>query len=203
MYTRHGPRAPKRDDVLDLGQGEAQAASLTDEREQPQDLGRIVAIARRSPRGWRQNPSRFVQPQGLAAHTAACGHLSNQQPALHETKDRACPKGQGQAAESGEPGDLPCYDAPVMGRHSRWLTLLLLVGWVILGPIGMAFGSCGAMMALCDGSPCGVVTALMGTTPTMATPTPLAEAPLMLAQRPTTVLRPALEPPPKPVRLSA
>ena len=90
-----------------------------------------------------------------------------------------------------------------MGRHSRWLTVLILVAWVVLGPIGMAFGSCGAMMALCDGSPCGVVTALMGTTPAVATPVPLAEAPPMLSQHPIAVLRSALEPPPKPVRLSA
>ena len=91
----------------------------------------------------------------------------------------------------------------MIGRHSRRLTLLLLVGWVILGPIGMAFGSCGAMMVLCDGSPCGVVTALMGTTPTVDTPVPLAEAPPVLTQHPITVLRSALEPPPKPLRLSA
>ena len=96
-----------------------------------------------------------------------------------------------------------CYDDPVLHSYSRWLALLLLVAWVILGPIGMAFGSCGAMMALCDGSPCGVVTALMGTTPTVDTPVPLMEAPSMLAQHPITVLRSALEPPPKTVRLSA
>jgi hypothetical protein len=90
-----------------------------------------------------------------------------------------------------------------MGRHSRWLALLILAAWVILGPIGMAFGSCGAMMALCDGSPCGVVTALMGTIPTIDTPVPLAEAPPMLAQHPLTVFHSALEPPPKPLRLSA
>ncbi|HMH49045.1 MAG TPA: hypothetical protein VK548_02350 [Candidatus Acidoferrum sp.] len=90
-----------------------------------------------------------------------------------------------------------------MGRHSRWLIFLTLAAWVILGPVGMAFGSCGAMMALCDGSPCGVVTALMGTTPTIDTPVPLAEAPPMLAQHLITVLHSALEPPPKPVRLSA
>ena len=91
----------------------------------------------------------------------------------------------------------------LMGRHSRWLVLLTLTAWVILGPVGMAFGSCGAMMLLCDGSPCGVVTALMGTTPTVDTPVPLADAPPMLAQHPIAVLHSALEPPPKLVRLSA
>ena len=121
-------------------------------------------------------------------------HLTDQEPAVHESKDKACPKGQGQAAV------LRCG---LMGRHSRWLTLLLLVAWVILGPIGMAFGSCGAMMALCDGSPCGVVTALVATTPTVATPVPTADAPSISPQHPITVLHSALEPPPKTVRLSA
>ena len=94
---------------------------------------------------------------------------------------------------------------PVIGSHSRWLTVLLLVAWVILGPIGMAFGACGAMvaLALCDGGPCAVVTALMDTTPTVDSPVPLMEAPPILAQQPSTVLRSALEPPPKLVRLSA
>jgi hypothetical protein len=96
-----------------------------------------------------------------------------------------------------------CYDAPVIDRHSRWLTLLLLAAWVVLGPIGMAFGSCGAMMALCDGSPCGVVTALVETTPTVATPVPVADVSSISPQYPITVLRSALEPPPKPFRLSA
>ena len=99
--------------------------------------------------------------------------------------------------------DRLCYDASVIHRNSRRLTLLLLVAWVILGPIGMAFGSCGAMMALCDGSPCGVVTALMGTIPTVATPAPLPEALPLIAQHLITVLGSALEPPPKPVRLPA
>ena len=91
----------------------------------------------------------------------------------------------------------------MISARSRWLPLFILMAWVILGPIGMAFGSCGAMMALCDGSPCGVVTALMGTTPTMPTPAALLEALPLIAQHPITVLGSALEPPPKPLRLPA
>ena len=196
MHARDGARAPERNDVLDLRQGEAQTASLTDECEQPQHVGRVAAIAGRRPLGWQQNASRLVQPQRLAAHAAACGHLADQQPAVHESKDTACPKGQGQAAGA-------MLRFALMGPHSRWLTLLLLAGWVILGPIGMAFGSCGAMMALCDGSPCGVVTALGETTPTVPTPVPVADALSISSQHPLTVLRSTLEPPPKPVRLSA
>lgn len=90
-----------------------------------------------------------------------------------------------------------------MGRLSRWLVLLTLAAWILLGPIGMAFGSCGAMMLLCDGSPCGVVTALMGTIPTVDTPVPLAHGIPTLAQHPITAPHFALEPPPKPARLPA
>ena len=43
----------------------------------------------------------------------------------------------------------------------RWLTLVLLAAWVLLGPVGMAFDTCAAMMALCDGVPCGVVSAVI------------------------------------------
>lgn len=203
VHARGGARAPERNDVLDLSQREAQAASLANEREQPQHVGRVAAVARRRPLGRRQDPSGFVQPQRFAAHTAACGYLADQQPAVHESKDRAYPKGQGQAASPGWLPDPPCYDDPVIGTHSRWLACLLLVAWVLLGPIGMAFGSCGATMLLCDGSPCGVVTALTGAAPAVDTPVPLAEAPPMRAQHPITVLSPALEPPPKPLRLSA
>ena len=87
--------------------------------------------------------------------------------------------------------------------RSRWLPLFILVAWIILGPIGMAFEACAAMMTLCDGGPCGVVTALVSTTPTLTAPVPLFDAPPSLTQYPLSVLRSALEPPPKSVRLPA
>ena len=91
----------------------------------------------------------------------------------------------------------------MIGRYPRWLLLLILVAWIILGPIGMAFESCAAMMMLCDGGPCGAVTALVNTTPTMAAPVSLFDTPSIMAQRPLSVSRSAVEPPPKPVRLPA
>jgi len=88
------------------------------------------------------------------------------------------------------------------GRH-RWLTLVLLAAWVILGPVGMAFDSCAAMMALCDGGPCGAVSAVVDAVPTFAPPTLLPVA-LVSAPQPFTPVAPAaLEPPPKFVRLSS
>ena len=53
-----------------------------------------------------------------------------------------------------------------------WQVLLILVAWIVLGPIGMAFDSCGAMMALCDGAACGVVAAVTAA-PALAVPAAL------------------------------
>jgi len=93
--------------------------------------------------------------------------------------------------------------AAMSRRPYRWLTLVLLVAWVILGPVGMAFDSCVAMMALCDGGPCGAVSAITDATPTLAPPMLLTLA----VVSPTALLTPlapsALEPPPKSVRLAA
>jgi len=87
----------------------------------------------------------------------------------------------------------------------RWLTLALLAAWLILGPIGMAFDSCAAMMALslCDGSPCGVVSAVLETAPSLIGPATLSIAITPRLEYPAAVVHSALEPPPKPVRLSA
>src|SRR5437899_12999899 len=49
--------------------------------------------------------------------------------------------------------------AMTLGRF-RGLALALLTAWVSLGPVGAAFDSRAAMMALCDGAPCGVVPAV-------------------------------------------
>ncbi len=89
-----------------------------------------------------------------------------------------------------------------VGR-SRWLTLAVLTAWLILGPVGMAFDSCAAMMALCDGGPCGAVSAVTDSAPSFAVPIPLSAAVVSLPEQFTPVPRSTLEPPPKPVRLSA
>ena len=92
----------------------------------------------------------------------------------------------------------------VMSRGPyRWLTLLLLVAWVILGPVGMAFESCAAMMLLCDGGPCGAVSAVTDATLTLAPPMPLTAAVIMTLVLSTPLAPSSHEPPPKPVRLAA
>ena len=90
-----------------------------------------------------------------------------------------------------------------LGRF-RWLTLALLTAWVILGPVGMAFDSCAAMMALCDGGPCGVVSAVTDASPpSFGLPMPGTIIVVSRLEQFTPVPRSALEPPPKFGRLSA
>ena len=84
----------------------------------------------------------------------------------------------------------------------QWLTLALLTAWMILGPVGMAFDACAAMMALCDGGPCGVVSAVTDAAPALAPPTSLTVAMVSRSEQFAPVPRSALEPPPKFVRLS-
>jgi len=91
----------------------------------------------------------------------------------------------------------------MMVGRSRWLMLTVLTAWVILGPVGMAFDSCAAMMALCDGGPCGAVSAVTDAAPSFAPPVALTIAVVSPPKQFTPIPRSALEPPPKSVRLSA
>ena len=70
--------APERDDVPDLRQREAEALSLSDEAEQCQHIRGVATVAGRcAARRW-QDAARLVQPQRLAAETAASRHLTDQ-----------------------------------------------------------------------------------------------------------------------------
>jgi hypothetical protein len=89
-----------------------------------------------------------------------------------------------------------------LGR-SRRLILIVLAAWVILGPVGMAFDTCAAMMTLCDGGPCGAVSAVTDAAPSFAPPVALTMAAMSPPKPFTPISRSALEPPPKFVRLSA
>ena len=89
-----------------------------------------------------------------------------------------------------------------LGRF-RWLTLVLLTAWMILGPVGMAFDSCATMMALCDGGPCGVVSAVTDASPSFGPPMPGTIIVVSRLDQFILVPRSALEPPPKSGRLSA
>jgi hypothetical protein len=88
-------------------------------------------------------------------------------------------------------------------RPYRWLTLLVLVAWVLLGPVGMAFESCAAMMLLCDGGPCGAVSAVTDATPTLAPPMSLTAAVTTTLVPFKPVAPSSHEPPPKSFRRAA
>jgi hypothetical protein len=89
------------------------------------------------------------------------------------------------------------------GGRSRWLILAVLMAWVILGPIGMAFDSCAAMMTLCDGGPCGAVSAVPSSAPSFAPPIAMTTALVSPPKLFTPIPRATVEPPAKFVRLSA
>jgi hypothetical protein len=74
----------------------------------------------------------------------------------------------------------------------------MLVAWVLLGPIAMAFDDCPAMMSMCEG-PCGVLTYLVYAPPSVtANEVVTAIEPSATRTLPAVVLT-ALDPPPKSV----
>lgn len=84
----------------------------------------------------------------------------------------------------------------------RLMVLVVLVAWAFLGPIALAFESCGGMGAMCEG-PCG------STSCATLNPAGLASCPRAGSQwvKPPDKLQTAVvkvpEPPPESVRLSA
>jgi hypothetical protein len=98
----------------------------------------------------------------------------------------------------------PVLFFPAMPRAPRrLLTLLVIIAWVVLGPVGMAFDACAAMMALCDGGSCGVLSAVLVSVPGLVPLAPLAVTAVSLAGRSPAGAASALDPPPKPGFLSA
>jgi hypothetical protein len=74
---RAGP--PQRGDAADLREREAELPALGDEREDVDDLGRIDPIAGCRAPHRREDAPRLVEPERLAAHPTATGHLADQQ----------------------------------------------------------------------------------------------------------------------------
>ena len=95
MNARAWLRAPKRDDAPYLGQGQSEASGLRDEVQHADDIPRIRAIARRSASRRREDASRLVQPQSLAAQAAARRHLTDEQSvSRHEGRISLAPWGK-------------------------------------------------------------------------------------------------------------
>ncbi len=95
LDARRVPRAAERNDVLDLRQSQAKPTRLPDEREQPEHIRRIAPVAGRLTARWREDATGLVQPESLAAQTAAYSHLAYQETLrLHEDRIGLTPRGK-------------------------------------------------------------------------------------------------------------
>lgn len=84
----------------------------------------------------------------------------------------------------------------------RLITVVVLVAWVSLGPIAMAFGSCAGMGAMCEG-PCGTTSCVVRMQTAMAAATPVADLQVQFSDRLATVTLKVPDPPPKSAPLVA
>lgn len=82
------------------------------------------------------------------------------------------------------------------------VALVVLLGWVLLGPIAMAFDACGTMAAMCEG-PCGVLACAVAPPTISIAPTPVSSVPLAAAPRLPASTLAGLEHPPRSLLLSA
>lgn len=79
MRTGHGSGAPLTGYLRDFPECQPEATGSRDERKHLQDFGRIDSIARLGPTGRRNDSAIFIQPQRLAAETAAPRDTADQQ----------------------------------------------------------------------------------------------------------------------------
>jgi hypothetical protein len=81
------------------------------------------------------------------------------------------------------------------------VTVAVLVGWVVLGPLAMAFGGCAGMGTMCEG-PCGTTSCVILASTDMPAAPPVAE-PVQFSDRLEAITPKVLEPPPKSAPLAA
>jgi hypothetical protein len=81
----------------------------------------------------------------------------------------------------------------------RWITGIVIMLWVLLGPIGMAFSAC-AMMAGCQGA-CTVSSYRTPSLPTAAL-FPIGSVPVPLLNPPLMTMLKVPEPPPRSLHTS-
>ena len=86
----------------------------------------------------------------------------------------------------------------MLSRPRRRFVVLVLVAWVLLGPISMAFDDCPAMMSMCEG-PCGIITYVVYAAPTVPAPMMIAAVEPPITRTLPAVVVTALDPPPKSV----
>jgi hypothetical protein len=77
MRTGHPTGSPDRDDLSDLGEGQAEAPRPGDERQQGQRVDVIEPVPARGSRGRREDPRGFVEPKSLSSEPALGRHLAD------------------------------------------------------------------------------------------------------------------------------
>ena len=86
----------------------------------------------------------------------------------------------------------------MLSRARPLLTVVVLVAWVVLGPIAMAFDDCPGMMSMCEG-PCGALPYLPYAQPSITAPVAVATITPLPTRSLPAVVPTALDPPPKSV----
>ncbi len=95
MRTGQPTGSPDRDDLSDLGEGQAEAPRPGDERQQGQRVGVVEPVAAVGSRGRREDPRGFVEPEGLSTEPAPGRHLTDQERlASHGSTLHLAPKGK-------------------------------------------------------------------------------------------------------------
>jgi hypothetical protein len=84
--------------------------------------------------------------------------------------------------------------------RQRWITGMIVILWVLLGPIGMAFSAC-AVMAGCEGA-CTLTSCLTPSLP-MAALFPIGSVAVPLLEYPLMTVLKVPEPPPRSLPTSA
>jgi hypothetical protein len=79
MRTGHPTGSADRDDLSDLGEGQAEAPRPGDERQQGQRVGVIEPVPAVGSRGRREDPRGFVEPERLSTEPALGCHLTDQE----------------------------------------------------------------------------------------------------------------------------
>ena len=86
----------------------------------------------------------------------------------------------------------------MLKRPNRTFIVFVLVAWVLLGPIAMAFDDCPAMMSMCEG-PCGVLTYVLYAPAGLSAPAAVTRVAAPATLTLPAVVGAALDPPPRPV----
>ena len=92
MTAWAGPRAPKLNDMADLGQRQAETASATDEGQQSQDIGGVSAVAGPCSPRRQQDAAGLIQAQRLPGEAALGCDVPNQEPVVHGRRIGLAPR---------------------------------------------------------------------------------------------------------------